>query len=97
MPARDPLSPDAVASALSGLSGWRHEDDALVRELEFADFREAFAFLTRVAFEAEALDHHPEIRNVYNSVRLAVTTHDAGNRVTETDLAFARRVNALQR
>ena len=97
MPAREPLSDDAIATALSGLSGWRHESDALVRELDFGDFREAFAFLTRVAFEAEALDHHPEIRNVYNTVRLAVTTHDAGNRVTETDLAFARRVHALQR
>ena len=97
MPARTPLSDDAIASALPGLSGWRHEGRQLVCEVEFGDFREAFAFLTRVAFEAEALDHHPEIRNVYNSVRLALSTHDADNRVTETDLALARRINAIER
>ena len=97
MPARTPLSDDAIASALSSLSGWRHEDRQLVREVELGDFREAFAFLTRVAFEAEALDHHPEIQNVYSSVRLALSTHDADNRVTETDLALARRINAIER
>ena len=95
MPARDPLSSDAIASALSSLSGWRHEDGTLVRQLDFGDFREAFAFLTRVAFEAESLDHHPEIRNVYGTVRLALSTHDADNRVTETDLALARQINAI--
>ena len=99
MPARDPLSDDQIESALADLGGWGAEADEdgnrIVRDFTFADFREAFAFLTRVAFVADGMDHHPEIANVYDHVSLALSTHDAGNRVTETDLAFARRVNAF--
>lgn len=99
MPARDPLSDAAVDGALSDLAGWRRQSgeggSRIERTFEFGDFREAFAFLTRVAFEAEGMDHHPEITNVYNTVRLALSTHDAGNRVTETDLALARRIDSL--
>ena len=97
MPARVPLSDDAVDRALASLEGWQREGSAIVRQLEFGDFREAFAFLARVAFEAEAMNHHPEITNVYNRVRLSLATHDADNRVTETDLALARNLNAIQR
>ena len=98
MPARrTPLSDDQIAEALP--EGWRHETDGDESRLEqtfsFESFREAFAFLTRVAFEAEALDHHPEIANVYDTVHLSLSTHDAGNRVTETDLDLARRVSAI--
>ena len=99
MPSRDPLSDLQIDDALADLDGWRREADPdgnrIVREFEFDDFREAFAFLMRVAFEAEAMDHHPEIANVYNQVHLALSTHDAGNRVTETDLALARRIDSL--
>ncbi|MBQ89793.1 MAG: pterin-4-alpha-carbinolamine dehydratase [Acidimicrobiaceae bacterium] len=95
MPARTPLSDDAIDAALP--EGWRREGGAasnrVVRDFAFPDFRAAFAFLTRVAFEAEAMDHHPEIRNVYGDVSLALATHDAGDRVTDTDLQFASRVN----
>ena len=97
MPSRTPLSDAQIAAALP--LGWRAEADGdgnrIVRDFRFADFRAAFAFLTRVAFEAEGADHHPEITNVYDRVTLAFSTHDAGNRVTETDLALATRVNAL--
>ena len=97
MPARDPLSDAQIDAALP--DGWRRqsgEGESLIeRDFEFADFREAFAFLVRVAFVAESMDHHPEIANVYNHVSLALSTHDAGNRVTETDLAFASHVNEL--
>ena len=97
MPARDPLTADQVEAQCP--DGWAYdseEGDAWIsRDFEFADFREAFAFLTRVAFEAESMDHHPEITNVYNRVGLALSTHDADNQVTETDLEFARRINAL--
>ena len=97
MPARTPLSDDAIDAALP--DGWRREasgdGNRIVRELSFDDFRAAFAFLTRVAFEAEAMDHHPEITNVYDSVTLALNTHDADGRVTETDLELARRIGAL--
>ena len=101
MPDRTPLSDAAIAGALAdatgSLDGWQHDAHGhrLVREWTFGSFREAFAFLVRVAFEAEAMDHHPEIENVYGRVRLALSTHDAGNRVTETDLALARRLSAL--
>ena len=97
MPARTPLSDDALDAALP--DGWRREatdgGNRVVRDFAFDDFRAAWAFLTRVAFEAEALDHHPEITNVYDRVTLALSTHDAGDRVTETDLALARRIDAL--
>lgn len=97
MPSRTPLSDDALDAALADLDGWTRDGDAIGRQLEFGDFREAFAFLTRVAFEAEAMNHHPEITNVYNTVRLSLSTHDADNQVTETDLELARRINALSR
>lgn len=97
MPSRDPLSDAQIDAALP--AGWRRQSDGdgsrIVRDLSFSDFREAFAFLTRVAFEAEAMDHHPEITNVYDRVTLSLSTHDAGNRVTETDLALARRIDGL--
>lgn len=93
MPARNPLPADAVDAALARLDGWAREGDEIVREFEFADFRAAFAFLLRVAFEAETMDHHPHITNVYNRVRLALSTHDAGNRVTETDTELAARID----
>lgn len=96
MPARTPLSDDQVNASLP--EGWRLEADGddnwIARDFAFDHFRQAFAFLTLVAFEAEARDHHPEITNVYDQVGLALSTHDAGNRVTETDLDFARAVNA---
>jgi 4a-hydroxytetrahydrobiopterin dehydratase len=98
MPARTPLSDSAIDAALP--AGWRRQsgdgdENRIERAFTFGSFREAFAFLTRVAFEAEAMDHHPEIWNVYDRVRLALSTHDAGNRVTETDTALAERINAL--
>jgi 4a-hydroxytetrahydrobiopterin dehydratase len=95
MPDRTPLAPDDLQRSLASLPGWSEEGDRLVRTFTFASFREAVAFIVRVAFEAEDLDHHPEVTNVYNRVTLALTTHDAGNRVTETDLALARKISAL--
>lgn len=95
MPGRTPLSDDAITDALAGLDGWALDAGRLVRTWDFDSFREAFAFLTRVAFEAEAMDHHPEITNVYGRVTLALATHDAGDRVTDTDVALARRLSAL--
>jgi 4a-hydroxytetrahydrobiopterin dehydratase len=90
-----PLPDDQIDAALEGLSGWTREGDALRREWTFADFREAVGFLVRMAFEAESRDHHPEVWNVYNRVRLTLTTHDAGNRITEKDVALARALSDL--
>lgn len=95
MPARTPLSEDEIHEALRALDGWRYEDGALARTYEFGSFREAVSFIVRIAFEAEALDHHPELTNVYNRVGLALKTHDAGDRVTETDVALARAIDDI--
>ena len=90
-----PLSPDALETAVSELNGWTVQDDALVRELKFADFRQAMAFVMRLAFEAEELNHHPELGNVYNRVSLRLTTHDSGNKVTARDVELATRADAI--
>jgi 4a-hydroxytetrahydrobiopterin dehydratase len=76
--------------------GWTLEDGgkALVRTLKFKDFSEAFAFLTRVAMQAEKADHHPEFTGVWNRVDFRLTSHDAGG-VTDRDLALAEVINRL--
>jgi 4a-hydroxytetrahydrobiopterin dehydratase len=75
-------------------NGWRHEGNALRREFTFADFAEAFAFMTSVANMAEAADHHPDWSNSYNKVAIALTSHDKG-RVTERDSSLAEQINSL--
>ena len=76
---------------LSTPANWTREDkrDAITREYVFKDFNRAFAFMTQVALAAEKADHHPEWSNVYNKVRVTLTTHDAGG-VTQKDLDLAR-------
>ncbi len=77
------------------MDGWAEKDNKLVRTIKFADFSEAFAFMTRVALVAERMGHHPEWSNVYNKVHIALCTHDAEDRVTEKDLKLAEAINAL--
>ena len=74
---------------------WKELEDALTAELEFKDFAEAFAFMTDVAALAEEHDHHPEWSNVYNEVTIRLTTHDAGNQVTDKDHKMAGAIEAL--
>jgi 4a-hydroxytetrahydrobiopterin dehydratase len=90
-----PLTESELQAALSELHGWRHEDNKLKKELEFGDFQEAIGFIVRLAFHAEAQDHHPELFNVYNRVNIELTTHDAGNKVTAKDVTLARSVETL--
>jgi 4a-hydroxytetrahydrobiopterin dehydratase len=90
------LSGEDVAAALPGLDGWRLEDGKLHREYRFADFAEAFGFMSSVALVAQAMDHHPEWFNVYRTVRVDLSTHDAGG-ITRLDLELATRMNALAR
>jgi 4a-hydroxytetrahydrobiopterin dehydratase len=87
-----PLEPDDLASALLELEGWSLAEGKLNAEFEFRDFNAAFAFMTRVALVAEVMNHHPEWFNVYNRVRVHLTTHDAGG-VTQLDLDLAARMN----
>jgi 4a-hydroxytetrahydrobiopterin dehydratase len=74
---------------------WIEENNALHRTFQFKDFSEAFSFMTRVAFLAEKLDHHPNWSNVYNSVNITLTTHDAGNTVTDKDRLLAAQIDNL--
>ena len=76
--------------------GWSLEEggQAIVRSVKFADFSEAFAFLTRVALHAEKVDHHPEFTNVWNRVDFRLTSHDAGG-ITERDIALAAEIDRL--
>ena len=74
---------------------WTHKENPLTREIRFKDFSAAFAFMTRVALLAEQANHHPNWSNVYNVVTIALTSHDAGNVVTEKDLALAGSINSL--
>lgn len=74
---------------------WIEEANQLKKSFTFQDFTEAFAFMTRVAFLAEAQQHHPNWSNVYNRVDIVLTTHDAGNVVTEKDHKLARSIDQL--
>jgi len=92
-PAR--LTDDAIQAHLQELTGWSLDGDGkLAREFQFADFSEAWGFMSRVALEAEKMNHHPEWFNVYRTVRVQLNTHDAGG-LTELDVDLARRMNAL--
>lgn len=88
----DLLADDAITSALSGLEGWTRTGDAIVREFEFADFVDAVGFITKVGVLAERKNHHPELSNVYNRVRIALSTHDAGG-ITSLDISLAGEIN----
>lgn len=90
-----PLANEEIEQALSGLDGWSHDEDKLKKEFSFENFRDAMAFITRIAFEAEEQVHHPEIFNVYNTVNIALSTHDAGGKVTEKDLKLANSIESL--
>lgn len=74
---------------------WTEKDNKLHRKFKFKDFSEAFAFMTRVALEAEKMDHHPLWTNVYNTVEIWLSTHDAGDIVTKKDKDLAKKIDSL--
>ena len=74
---------------------WTEKDNVLYRKFEFRDFSEAFAFMTRVAMEAEKMNHHPLWTNVWNKVEIWLSTHDAGNIITEKDRHLAKQIDQL--
>ena len=90
-----PLSKEKIEEYLSAMEGWVFGNDKIEKEFVFNDFRVALSFLVRVAFEAEELNHHPEIFNVYNKVRISLQTHDVGNKVSEADVELARKIDLL--
>ena len=77
------------------LNMWQEQDNKLVRDFKFADFSEAFGFMARVALLAEKMDHHPWWSNVYNKVRIELTTHDSGNTITDKDRKLADAIDQL--
>jgi 4a-hydroxytetrahydrobiopterin dehydratase len=90
MPKLGRLDAEQVLERLAAVPDWTLSDDglAITRQFKFADFQQAFAFMTHVALAAERADHHPEWSNVYNRVDMRLTTHDAGG-LTERDFALA--------
>ncbi|MBA3646932.1 MAG: 4a-hydroxytetrahydrobiopterin dehydratase [Chitinophagales bacterium] len=74
---------------------WTEKDDQLQRVFEFRNFIEAFSFMTRVALIAEKMDHHPSWKNVYNKVEISLSTHDAGDKVTNKDRELAREIDKM--
>lgn len=94
MPER--LSPDACKSALKSLAGWHEAQGgkAIGKTFAFKDFNEAFGFMVRAALVAEKMDHHPEWSNVYRTVKVELSTHDADG-VTELDIALAAAMDAI--
>lgn len=74
---------------------WKEEKNTLYKKFEFKNFSEAFAFMTRVAIEAEKMDHHPRWTNVYNKVEVWLNTHDAGDVVTNKDHKLAAQIDKL--
>lgn len=88
------LSDDELQAALAGLPGWSVEEGALHKVFTFADFPEAFGFMTRVALAAERMNHHPDWTNSYNRVTVNLRTHDL-NALSTYDVELARRIDAL--
>jgi 4a-hydroxytetrahydrobiopterin dehydratase len=74
---------------------WEEKNNSLYRKFEFKNFSEAFAFMTRVALEAEKMDHHPRWTNVWNTVEVWLNTHSAGDIITDKDRQLSKKIDAL--
>ena len=88
------MNEQQINTALENLDGWKLENGFIVKAFQFADFKEAFAFMTHVAFEAEAQGHHPNWENVYNSVTIRLNTHDVGG-ITANDIELAKSIEEI--
>ncbi len=90
------LSADRRKAALAGVPDWQPVQgrDAIARKFKFAGFSDAFGFMARVALAAEKMDHHPEWTNVYNTVDITLSTHDAGG-LSDSDITLAKAIDAI--
>lgn len=88
------LSEEEVQEQVAGLDGWKVVDGKVNKTFEFDDFVHAFGFMTRVAMEAEKMNHHPEWFNVYNRVKIDLVTHDVGG-ISNYDIRLARTIDRL--
>ncbi len=92
---REPLTDARIAEELKQLPGWSYADNRLTRSYKFKDFSEALGLIVRVGLLAEQQGHHPELFNVYHTVKLSLNTHDAGGKVTAKDVDLARAIQKL--
>jgi len=88
------LSEKEINEKLESLEGWSYADNSIQTSFEFENFKEAFTLMTRIAFEAEAQQHHPDWNNVYNQLEISLSTHDADG-VTEKDFKLAKAIEAI--
>ncbi len=88
------LSEQQVDEQLADLSGWNQKDGAITKTYRFTDFKQAFSAMTRIAFECEAMNHHPDWENVYNTLTIRLNTHDAGG-ITRKDIELAKTIESL--
>lgn len=91
-----PLSEAEIKEQLKSLNGWEFEENRIGKTFEFSNFKEALAFMVRVGFEAEAQGHHPEWYNVYKTVAIQLSTHDADGKVTEKDIKLATAIEEIE-
>lgn len=89
------LDQQEIQQKLSQLNGWAAEDDKLKKDFKFKNFRDASAFMIRIAFEAEELNHHPDLFNSYNRVSISLTSHDAGGKITQNDIKLAQKIDDI--
>lgn len=90
--ATESLDDEKIASRMAELEGWEQKDNAIERSFKFDSFLDAISFINQIADLAEEADHHPEIFNVYDTVKLTLTTHDAGG-LTQKDFDLAAEIN----
>ncbi|RPG27849.1 4a-hydroxytetrahydrobiopterin dehydratase [Flagellimonas sp.] len=83
-----------IQEALKNLSGWALKDDMIQKSFIFADFKEAFSIMTHIAFECEKQNHHPNWENVYNSLTIKLSTHDADG-ITQKDIDLAKSIEKI--
>lgn len=88
------LSDQEIDQNLESLEGWTYADGGLQTSFEFENFKEAFTLMTRIAFEAESMNHHPNWTNVYNTLEITLSTHDAGG-VTSKDFDLAKAIEKI--
>nr|WP_298793646.1 4a-hydroxytetrahydrobiopterin dehydratase [uncultured Allomuricauda sp.] len=88
------LSDSQVEEAIKNLDGWTYENGSICKSFVFKDFKEAFSIMTRIAFEAEQQNHHPNWENVYNQLTVKLNTHDAGG-ITQYDFNLAKSIENI--
>ena len=90
-----PLSQNEISEALKNLEGWEQGEGKITKHFHFTDFSQALGFIVRVGIEAEKQFHHPALSNVYSTVWIELSTHDAGDKVTQKDIDLAKAIEGL--